>query len=125
ATVEIESDGTINVASIDQKAAERAIEMIEAVTAEVKIGKIYTGTVSGIKDFGAFVEIVPGQDGLCHISELASGFVKSVEDVVSLGETVRVKVLSIDDQGRIKLSRKAVEEEEREGSTQTSEAGVA
>ena len=125
ATVEIEADGTINVASIDQKAAERAIEMIEAVTAEVKIGKIYTGTVSGIKDFGAFVEIVPGQDGLCHISELASGFVKSVEDVVSLGETVRVKVLSIDDQGRIKLSRKAVEEEEREGSAQTSEAGVA
>ena len=124
ATVEIEADGTINVASIDQKAAERAIEMIEAVTAEVKIGKIYTGKISGIKDFGAFVEIVPGQDGLCHISELASGFVKSVEDVVSLGETVRVKVLSIDDQGRIKLSRKAVEEEEREGSPETSEASV-
>ncbi len=78
------------------------------------MGQIYTGNVTSIKDFGAFIEVIPGQDGLCHISELADGYVKKVEDVVKLGETVRVKVLSIDDQGRVKLSRRAVLAEESE-----------
>jgi polyribonucleotide nucleotidyltransferase len=112
ATVEIDPDGTILVACLNQAGAERAIEMVEAVGAEVKIGKIYTGTVSSVKDFGAFIEVVPGQDGLCHISELDSGFVKSADEVIKIGETVRVKVIAIDDQGRIKLSRKAVQVEE-------------
>jgi len=117
ATVEIDSDGSILVACLNEAGAARAIEMIEAVAAEVKVGKIYTGTVSSIKDFGAFIEVVPGQDGLCHISELDNGFVKSVEDVVKMGETVRVKVISIDDQGRIKLSRKAAQLEEEKAET--------
>ena len=114
ATVEIDNDGTILVACVDMKGAERAMEMIESVTAEVKVGKIYTGRVASVKEFGAFVEVVPGQDGLCHISELDTEYVKSVDDVVKIGDTVRVKVLSIDDQGRIKLSRKAAALEEKE-----------
>jgi len=107
ATVEIEDDGSILISCIDMKGAERAMEMIEAVTAEVKVGKIYTGKVSSVKDFGAFVEVAPGQDGLCHISELDTEYVKSADNVVKIGDVVRVKVISIDDQGRIKLSRKA------------------
>ena len=81
--------------------------MIEAVTAEVKVGKIYTGRVASIKEFGAFIELSPGQDGLCHISELDTDYVRSVSEVLKLGDTVRVKVIAVDDQGRIKLSRKA------------------
>ena len=88
------------------------MEMVEMATAEVKIGKIYSGRVSSVKDFGAFIEVTPGQDGLCHISELDAEYVRSVEDVVKIGDTVRVKVISIDDQGRIKLSRKAAAFEE-------------
>jgi polyribonucleotide nucleotidyltransferase len=119
AVVEIEDDGSILVSCVDLRGAERAVEMIEAVTAEVKVGKIYSGKVTSVKDFGAFVEVAPGQDGLCHISELDTGFVKSAADVVSIGEMVRVKVISIDDQGRIKLSRKAAlaEEEATAGAT--------
>jgi polyribonucleotide nucleotidyltransferase len=112
ATIEIEQDGTILVSCLTLAGAERALEMIEASTAEVKVGKIYTGRVSSIKDFGAFIEVTPGTDGLCHISELDSDYVKSVESVVKVGDTVRVKVLAIDDQGRIKLSRKAAALEE-------------
>lgn len=112
ATVEIDDDGTIMVACLEMKGAERAIEMIEAVTAEVKVGKIYTGKVSSVKDFGAFVEVAPGQDGLCHISELDTEYVKSADSVVKIGDVIRVKVISIDDQGRIKLSRKAAMTEE-------------
>ena len=112
ATVEIDPDGSILIACMNMAGAERALEMVDAVAAEVKIGKIYTGRVSSTKDFGAFIEVVPGQDGLCHISELDTGYVKSVEEILKIGDEVRVKVLSIDDQGRIKLSRKAVLEEE-------------
>jgi len=118
AKVEIDEDGTIHVASTDVKAAEMAISLIEAVTAEVKVGKIYNGKVSSIKDFGAFIELTPGQDGLCHISELDTEYVKSAADVVQIGDMVRVKVISIDDQGRIKLSRKAVVQEEAEAGVQ-------
>ena len=117
AKVEIEYDGSILIACSNVEGAERAMEMIESVTAEVKIGKIYSGRVSSVKDFGAFIEVVPGQDGLCHISELDTGYVKSVEDVVKIGDTVRVKVISIDDQGRIKLSRKAAALEEAGAAT--------
>ena len=112
AVVEIEDNGSILVSCVDLKGAERAVEMIEAVTAEVKVGKIYSGRVSSVKEFGAFVEVAPGQDGLCHISELDSEYVKSAEQVVKIGDSVRVKVISIDDQGRIKLSRKAAMVEE-------------
>ena len=112
ATIEVEEDGTVLVSAVGGGKAERAIEEIERLCAEVKVGQTYTGRVSSVKDFGAFIEVIPGQDGLCHISELAEGFVKKVEDVVKLGDEVRVKVLSIDDQGRVKLSRKAVLAEE-------------
>jgi len=112
AKVEIEDDGSVLIACLDMKGAQRALEMVESVTAEVKVGKIYTGRVSSIKDFGAFIEVTPGQDGLCHISELDTEYVKSADQVVKIGDSVRVKVLSIDDQGRIKLSRKAAVLEE-------------
>jgi polyribonucleotide nucleotidyltransferase len=112
ARVEIDNDGTILISCLQMSGAEAALEMVEAVTAEIKVGKVYTGRVSSIKDFGAFIEVAPGQDGLCHISELDSEYVRSASDVVSIGDTVRVKVIAIDDQGRIKLSRKAAAMEE-------------
>jgi polyribonucleotide nucleotidyltransferase len=112
ARIEIEDDGTVTISSVDAAAAERAREAIEALTAEVKVGHIYTGKVVTIKPFGAFVEVMPGTDGMCHISELADGYVEKVENVVKIGDTVRVKVISVDDSGRIKLSRKAVLKEE-------------
>jgi polyribonucleotide nucleotidyltransferase len=88
------------------EAAEKAREEIERLSEDVKIGKIYNGKVTSIKDFGAFIEVIPGQDGLCHISELADRFLKTVTEEVKMGQSVRVKVIAIDDQGRIKLSRK-------------------
>ncbi len=115
AKVDIENDGTIHVSSINAEAAQRAREMIEAVTEEVKIDKIYSGRVTSVKDFGAFIEVVPGQDGLCHVSELSDGYVKQVSDVCAIGDELRVKVIAIDNQGRIKLSRKAVLIEESGG----------
>ena len=113
ARVEIEDDGTITISSVNVEAAERAREMVEGLTAQVKVGQIYTGKVVSVKPFGAFIEILPGQDGMCHISELGDGYVEKVEDVVKLGDTVRVKVINVDDQGRVKLSRKAVLREEK------------
>jgi len=108
ATIEIEEDGTIYVSATGAGKAERALEEIEKIGAEVKLGQIYNGKVTSVKDFGAFIEVIPGQDGLCHISELAEGYVKKVEDEVKVGESVRVKVINIDEQGRVKLARKAV-----------------
>jgi polyribonucleotide nucleotidyltransferase len=107
AQVDIEDDGTVYISSVDGAGAEKCRDIIEAMTAEVKVGKIYTGRVVSIKDFGAFVEIAPETDGLCHVSELSDKYVESVFDVVNIGDEVKVKVLLIDDQGRIKLSRKA------------------
>ena len=112
AKIEIEEDGTIYISAVGAGKAEAALEEVEKIAAEVKKGQLYTGRVTSVKDFGAFIEVIPGQDGLCHISELADGFVERVEDIVKVGDTVRVKVLNIDDQGRVKLSRKAAIEEE-------------
>jgi len=92
--------------------AMQARDTIEQISEGVKVGKVYSGRVTGIKDFGAFVEIAPGQDGLCHISELSDGYVKSVTDVCKVGDVLKVKVILVDDQGRVKLSRKAVLREE-------------
>jgi polyribonucleotide nucleotidyltransferase len=113
ATVDIEPDGTIQVSSVDADAAQRAKEMIELVTDEVKVGTVYTGKVISIKDFGAFIEITPGTDGLCHISELSDGYIKKVNEVCEIGDTLKVKVIAVDDQGRVKLSRKQVLLEEK------------
>ncbi|MCH7839316.1 MAG: polyribonucleotide nucleotidyltransferase, partial [Planctomycetes bacterium] len=112
ARVDIENDGSILISCLQEEGAAKALEMIESVTAEVKVGKVYTGRVSSVKDFGAFIEVTPGQDGLCHISELDTEYVRSAQDVVKIGDEVRVKVIAIDDQGRIKLSRKAATLEE-------------
>jgi polyribonucleotide nucleotidyltransferase len=112
AQIDIEDDGTVYISSVDQKSAEQARDLVEAITAEVKVGKIYAGRVVSIKDFGAFVEIAPETDGLCHVSELSDRYVQNVTDFVNVGDEVRVKVILIDDQGRIKLSRKAAMKEE-------------
>ncbi|HHD11762.1 MAG TPA: polyribonucleotide nucleotidyltransferase [Deltaproteobacteria bacterium] len=104
--IDIEDDGRINIASTDEKAATRAIEMIRQFTQEVEEGKIYLGRVKRIVDFGAFVELFPGTDGLIHISQLSHRRVRSVRDVLKEGDEVLVKVIEIDRDGRIKLSRK-------------------
>ena len=114
ANIDIEDDGRINIASADETAAQAAIEMIRGITAEAEIGKIYRGKVKKITDFGAFVEIMPGTDGLVHISQIAEQRIKSVSDVLKEGEEVMVKVLEIDKQGRVKLSRREVLREARE-----------
>ncbi len=112
-TIDVEDDGTVVVAAPDGPSIRGARAEIEAMAAEIKVGTIFNGKVVSIKDFGAFIELAPGTDGMCHISELASGYVKQVTDVVGVGDEVRVKVISVDDQGRIKLSRKAVLMEEQ------------
>ncbi len=114
ATIDIEEDGTIYVACTNAQGAEAAIGAIEGLTAQVQVGRIYTGKVVSIREFGAFIEILPGQDGLCHVSELDEKYVKNVDDVVKMGDVMKVKVIAIDDQGRVKLSRKAAMRDEAE-----------
>ena len=106
ASIDVEDDGTINIASADEEAAKQALEIIRELTQEAEIGKTYVGTVKKIMDFGAFVEILPGRDGLVHISHIADQHIKSVSDVLKEGDEVVVKVLDIDPQGKIRLSRK-------------------
>jgi len=108
AKLDVEDDGTVSIAHSDAAGAEAAKAKVEALCAEILVGSIYEGKVASIKEFGAFIEIAPGRDGLCHISELDSGYVGRVEDVVKVGDRVTVKVIAIDDQNRIKLSRKAL-----------------
>ncbi|RDI94658.1 polyribonucleotide nucleotidyltransferase [Meiothermus sp. QL-1] len=107
--IDIEQDGTIRIYSANATAAEEARNRIQGLTAEAKVGEIYEGTVTRITNFGAFVEILPGKDGLLHISQLAKGRVERVEDVLKLGQKVRVKVNSIDEQGRVDLIRPELE----------------
>ncbi|MBW3600042.1 MAG: polyribonucleotide nucleotidyltransferase [Planctomycetes bacterium] len=104
--IEVDDDGWVTVASTNREWAEAALAQIEACTATVQIGKIYNGRVASVKDFGAFVEILPGRDGLCHISELSSEYVSSVTDVCNVGDELKVLVIDIDDHDRVKLSRK-------------------
>jgi len=105
-TIDIEDTGKINIASHDMAACEKAIKMIRDLTAEAEEGKLYMGTVKKVMDFGAFVEIFPGTDGLVHISELDTERVKNVSDILKEGDKVLVKCIGIDKQGKIKLSRK-------------------
>ncbi len=107
-TIDVDDDGTVQLAGLNAESIEGARGEIEALCEEIKVGTVYTGKVVSMKDFGAFIELAPGTDGMCHISELAEGYVKSVSEVVKLGDVVKVKVINVDDQGRIKLSRKAV-----------------
>ncbi len=107
-TIDVDDDGTVTISGMAKAGVDDALGRIEAMTEEIKVGKVYMGTVSSIKDFGAFIEIAPGKDGLCHISELSDGYVKSVSDICSEGDKLQVKVIAVDDQNRVKLSRKAL-----------------
>ena len=112
ATINIDDDGTVRISSVSGEAGERARRMITGMTEEPEVGRIYEGVVKSTTAFGAFVEILPGTEGLCHISELAEGRVANTEDVVKRGDVVRVKLLAIDEKGRLRLSRKAALAEE-------------
>ena len=111
--IDVEDDGRVNVASADEASAQRAIGMIQELTATPELNKTYLGKVQRITDFGAFVEIMPGTDGLLHVSEIANHRVKDVRDELKEGEQVLVKVINIDPTGKIRLSRKALLNEAR------------
>ncbi len=113
ATIDIEDDGTIKIASVDKAAGEDAKGRIEDITADVEVGRIYEGKVAKLMDFGAFVTILPGRDGLVHISQISRERVEKVSDKLSEGDVIRVKVLEVDKQGRVRLSMKAIAEEEK------------
>jgi polyribonucleotide nucleotidyltransferase len=108
-SIDIQDDGSVLVASTDAAASQKAIDMIRSITDEVEVNRIYTGKVKRVTSFGAFCEIAPNKEGLVHVSELSSHFVKNVEDVVKLGDEIRVKVIGIDELGRINLSKKQAE----------------
>ncbi len=110
--IDIDDDGTIKIAAVDGNAAKAAISRIEALTREVEVGDIYEGRVARLMEFGAFVTVLPGKDGLVHISQISNERVEKVEDVLKEGDVVRVKVLEVDRQGRIRLSMKALETDE-------------
>lgn len=112
ATIEVDDDGVVKIASVEKAAGEEARRRVEQVTAEVEVGVIYEGKVAKIMDFGAFVNILPGKDGLVHISQISDERVENVTDKLSEGDVVKVKVLEVDRQGRIRLSMKAITEEE-------------
>ncbi|MEC7584199.1 MAG: polyribonucleotide nucleotidyltransferase [Planctomycetota bacterium] len=106
--ISIEDGGLCTVTGLNAEKVDAAVEDLKAMTAEVEIGQVYEGRVTAIKEFGAFLEILPGQEGLVHVSELSNDFIRSVTDVVRIGDTVQVKVIAIDDFGKVKLSRKAL-----------------
>ncbi|MFP6588224.1 MAG: polyribonucleotide nucleotidyltransferase, partial [Pirellulaceae bacterium] len=109
--IEVDDEGNVTVASTNAEWAEEAMRLVESSTATVQVGKIYDGKVSSIKDFGVFVEILPGRDGLCHVSELSTEFISDVSKLVSEGDTMKVKCIGVDDHDRVKLSRRAALEE--------------
>ena len=112
ASIDISDDGTVKIASVDNAAAQQALKRIEDITEDVEVGRIYEGKVAKIMDFGAFVTILPGKDGLVHISQISDERVANVSDKLREGDTVKVKVLEVDKQGRIRLSMKAVNAEQ-------------
>ena len=112
AQIDIGEDGTVNIFAVDAAAMDEAVRAVNACTAEIEVGKIYDGKVITVKDFGAFVECLPGKEGLVHISEMANERIRSVEDVCKPGDRMRVKCIDVDNQGRVRLSRKAALNEE-------------
>jgi polyribonucleotide nucleotidyltransferase len=106
-TIEVKDDGTVLIASVSGENAEKALAQVRAVTMDLEVGQIYDGTVKRVIGIGAFVEVLPGKEGLVHISQLAAGRVEQVEDVVKVGDVLRVKVVEVDGQGRVNLSHKA------------------
>ncbi len=109
ASVDIENDGTIRIASVDGSSGKEALRRIELITADVEVGQIYEGKVARLMDFGAFVTILPGKDGLVHISQISNERVEKVSDKLAEGDVVKVKVLEVDRQGRVRLSMKEVD----------------
>jgi polyribonucleotide nucleotidyltransferase len=112
--IDIEDDGVVKIASIDEGSANEAIEIIRKLTKEAELGEIYTGKIKKIIDSGVIVEILPGIDGYVHVSQLAEGYVKNPSEVVKEREEITVKVIEIDPNGRIKLSRKAALKDQKE-----------
>ncbi len=112
--IDVEDDGTVQIASNDGEAAKKAVEIVKSLTQDAEVGKVYDGVVKRLMDFGAFCEIMPGKEGLVHVSELSDGYVKKAEDVVKIGQEVKVRVIEIDRQGRINLSIKQVDESKYE-----------
>jgi len=104
AGVDVEDDGTVSVSAPDKEAVKKAIDWIEGLIREVKAGEVFEGEVKRIQPFGAFVEVLPGKEGLVHVSKMSSGYVENPEDIVKMGQKVKVKVVEIDDLGRINLS---------------------
>jgi polyribonucleotide nucleotidyltransferase len=122
--IDIEDDGTVNIFSVSAEGMKIAVDAISGMSAEAEIGKVYRGKVVTIKEFGAFVEFLPGKDGLVHISELANFRVKKTEDIVKMGDEIWVKCLGVDEKGRVRLSRKAAMEDrdkEMGGKTENAE----
>jgi len=114
--INVEDDGQVNVASSDESSAQKAIDIIQELTASPELNKTYMGRVQRITDFGAFVEIMPGIDGLLHVSEIANHRVKDVRDELQDGERILVKVINVDPSGKVRLSRKALlQEQESDG----------
>ena len=105
-TIDLEDDGSVKIFAVNSEAAQAAIDRINGIIAEAEIGKIYEGTVARLAEFGAFVNILPGKDGLVHVSQIANERVEKVEDYLKMGQQVRVKVIEIDRQGRIRLTMK-------------------
>jgi polyribonucleotide nucleotidyltransferase len=124
ATIDIDDSGLVKIAAVSGDAGQRAREMVEAIVQDPEIGRIYQGPVKNTTTFGAFVEIMPGCEGLCHISELSDDRVEKTEDVVNRGDVVRVKLLSIDEKGRLRLSMKAAAAEDAAGGGSSDEAAT-
>jgi len=122
--IDVEDDGRVSIASVDESAARKAIAIIEELTATPELNKTYLGKVVRVVEFGAFVEIIPGTDGLLHVSELAHHRVEDVRSEVKEGDQVLVKVVSIDPSGKIRLSRKALLEETQQGESGASGGGA-
>jgi polyribonucleotide nucleotidyltransferase len=122
ATIDIDDSGLVKIAAVSGEAGARAREMVEAIVQEPDVGRIYEGPVKNITTFGAFIEILPGKEGLCHISELQEGRTERTEDVLKKGEITRVKLLSIDEKGRLRLSRKAALAEDAQATGGSEEA---
>jgi len=123
ADVNIQDDGTVHIYSTKKESLDRAVELVSAVSAEIEIDKVYTGKVVSTTNFGAFMQVLPGKDGMIHISELADRRVKTVEEIVKVGDVVTAKCIGIDDRGRVKMSRKAVLKEKGEAGKEEVEKG--
>lgn len=124
-TIELDDDGTVKIAAVSGDAAQEAIRRIEALTAEIEVGRIYEGKVTRLAEFGAFVNILPGKDGLVHISQITEERVKDVSDYLKVGDIVRTKVLEVDRQGRVRLSIKEAKRDEEGGSAPVAESAPA